>query len=263
MKRLPKVNRRVWIALELQARRRKRVRAAQAEAQAAPALPPSLLLDLVAYWKLDEDTGDIRVDATGHGLGLAEWEYFGDPSAPVGLMPGVIGGAAVFTDAANIGLKCDEAGGWESVDDFTVAGWVQFAAGGYDGQSVFMLDNCFWVGIRAYQEALQFGSWVDADPGYCYLQSDDGALTQGLWHHFAGVRQSGGLTLYLDGVAVATGAMTGPALVSLPVIRMGLGSGGYPLNGALDEFGLWQRALLPEEVVQLYAAGAGLAYEEF
>jgi len=36
--------------------------------------------------------------------------------------------------------------------------------------------------------------------------------------------------------------------------------GGGPMDGSLDEIGVWNRALSDEEVAQLYNGGNGLAY---
>ena len=46
-------------------------------------------------------------------------------------------------------------------------------------------------------------------------------------------------------------------------LLVGANPWGYPLNGALDELGLWTRALSATEVEQLYNEGNGLAYDWF
>jgi len=41
-------------------------------------------------------------------------------------------------------------------------------------------------------------------------------------------------------------------------IVIGCGPWGYPLNGSLDDLGIWTRALTSAEVARLYNDGAGL-----
>jgi len=78
------------------------------------------------------------------------------------------------------------------------------------------------------------------------------------------VRAGSSLTIYLNGTAAAADTLTSqPIYMSLPEMHLGCGGYGYPLNGALDEFGIWQRALAAEEVGQLYNGGSGLPLENF
>jgi hypothetical protein len=73
--------------------------------------------------------------------------------------------------------------------------------------------------------------------------------TDGLWHHYV-ITYDGTLgRVYIDGVLAATGALGGRGLGPLQAIGVGAGQG---LVGRLDELRLWTRALLPDEVVEVW-----------
>jgi hypothetical protein len=71
------------------------------------------------------------------------------------------------------------------------------------------------------------------------------------WHHLAGVRSGGHVTLFVDGVAVATGDEDGAGGAIAPGSDVALVLGGGPradLEGELAAVRLWDRALDPSEL---------------
>lgn len=88
------------------------------------------------------------------------------------------------------------------------------------------------------------------------VASCDRSLDAG-WHHLAGVRRDGVVTLYVDGVAASTGAGVDTAGGSIvPQAGTPLVLGGGPragFEGELSDVRLWDRALDPEEVGRLPA----------
>lgn len=84
------------------------------------------------------------------------------------------------------------------------------------------------------------------------LASLDRSLEPG-WHHLAGVRRGGSVTLFLDGEAVAAGSAAEPGSLDGPIVPGGspLVIGGGPrasFEGELAAVRLWARALEPDEV---------------
>ena len=82
------------------------------------------------------------------------------------------------------------------------------------------------------------------------VATHDQSLPPG-WHHFAGVRRGRCVTLFVDGVAVATGEGDGAdgAIDMRPDVPLVLGGGPRAgFEGDLAAVRLWDRALAPDEV---------------
>lgn len=81
--------------------------------------------------------------------------------------------------------------------------------------------------------------------------SEPGALN--VWEHYVCVYDAPNMTLYKNGVAVATNTYihTGAQSVNMP-LWIGRGVAGGNFQGSIDEVGIWTRALTPGEALQLY-----------
>jgi hypothetical protein len=78
---------------------------------------------------------------------------------------------------------------------------------------------------------------------------------RGAWHHFAGTYDQSNIRLYVDGAQVASAAYTTAMSVPASPISVGNFTGGNPINGPLQLFKLWNRALTASEVSAVFAAG--------
>lgn len=92
------------------------------------------------------------------------------------------------------------------------------------------------------------------------------ALTDSVWNHVAYTFLSQGTNtgierLYLNGAQVGTrtGAVPAPGTNGIEIGR-DTAIGNHFIDGRLDEYGYWRRALTAAEVAQLYGSGNGLAY---
>jgi BNR repeat-like domain/Concanavalin A-like lectin/glucanases superfamily len=136
---------------------------------------------------------------------------------------------------------------------FTAAAW--FRSTSPDTQAVL------WAHSRIDGEAKW---WIRLEPDLGRIRAllDSGTATRsvtapgnfadGTWHHVALVRGSGGVTLYVDGVAAGTGAaFTGSVSAAAATgIRVGSRVDGIndPMRGAADEVWFFDRALTAAEV---------------
>jgi hypothetical protein len=227
----------------------------------------SLRTALAAYWALEEEAHTVRRDAV-HGLGLYEYDFDGG-TPTVNQTNGFMGDAAQFTDDQNCCL-------WSSAlpdlsaGDFTLACWFWFIPDNYDGQALVSLGGTAWLAVRAFDNAVNFGLATTNAPGYAQIQTPNASVPEDSWTHCVAVKHGGTLRLYLNGVASAIGPCTGAVRPDMANGRfnatdliVGCNPWGYPLNGAIDELGCWQRALAATEVQQLYNSGAGLVYDWF
>jgi hypothetical protein len=109
---------------------------------------------------------------------------------------------------------------------FTMAGWFFLTAGAFEGVPLVVMD----YGSTSYAES---GLYLEATPAGMYVSSPAGAsswgainaaaaITQGVWHHFALVRNGAALKLYLDGVLIGTTNIAGATVFgSAPQVYIG------------------------------------------
>jgi hypothetical protein len=148
---------------------------------ATPAEP-----NLLAYWKLDEGTGNTAADASGNGhtLQLTPWGNWTSSSAPTGFDN---------PNALDVGYACSSDLGcknYHSVDtinlanqSFTVAMWFQRYIDGNDPAFFFSLGSApsayqtFYMGFRS-STIFTCGFWADD-------LDVSGSFTNTDWHHYA------------------------------------------------------------------------------
>ena len=89
-----------------------------------------------------------------------------------------------------------------------------------------------------------------------FLLTPPGAIVAGQWYHIAVVRQGGTVTIYLNGAVAAEGTVDGTRIAPMTdPLRVGRRASSQllPMNGVIDEIGVWNRALTVREVATLAA----------
>jgi hypothetical protein len=253
----PKINRRGWLATWAQGRRRAR--------RAANVPPVTLRTGLAAYWPLDEAAGLGRADVSGNGWDLSEFSFEPDWAtnpAVIGQTPGVVDNAAVFSDWVGWCLLAPS-GPDLGAGDFSLACWFNYTSDWYDNQALFYCGQ-FAAGIRPFEYRVWMSYFTDQPETWSGVASPEFSLNEGTWTHCVFVKAGATFRVYLNGADSGNlGTQTGAAVLHMNDLRLGIYDAGYPLNGALDEVGLWQRALSAAEVAQLYNYGDGLPYDWF
>jgi Concanavalin A-like lectin/glucanases superfamily len=95
----------------------------------------------------------------------------------------------------------------------------------------------------------------------CHLQSTN-TINDGHFHHVALTRQGVVYTFYIDGILDNSITASGMANIdNNAVMKAGISAcvgieNTLPFAGELDELGLWNRALSPEEIDAIYLAGS-------
>ncbi|MGH7687479.1 MAG: LamG-like jellyroll fold domain-containing protein [Candidatus Dormibacteria bacterium] len=224
----------------------------------SPSSPPS---GATGYWKLDENSGTSGFDATGAGhtaafIGATPYWTGGRINAGANLN----GGDALSVSSEDL----------TSTSQVSLSFWWYFASFPTDLEAIAFgsqwgTGNDFWVGTNAWTQGK-----IEVATGSASYNIVDYSPPGAGWHHYVVVLDrtlSGALggMLYIDGVAaVPTGVASSNAVggtFSNGTITLG-GSGGtaWALHGALDEVGLWNRALAAGEVATLDNRGSGLQY---
>jgi hypothetical protein len=195
---------------------------------------------LVGWWPFNgnanDQSGNGNNGTTGSGVTLTSDRFFSNNAA------------YDFNGSGNISLTSLPTTG---AQDFTISGWVKtnnttvrkgIACWGQDNpwQSTY-----FFVTNTGY---LNFGFAYNGGPQSSTFIADN------QWHHVAVTCISGLIQLYLDGQPTATALQMNP---NISGTNKALGanidnSGSNNFNGALDDIGIWNRALTQWEITNLY-----------
>ncbi len=231
---------------------------ASGSADAAGCIPTGLLDGLVGYWKLDDGTGSATArDSSGQGnngslIGVnadAEWVPGKSGTA---LELGGIGWVNVAPSTSIDGI----------VDQVTVASWIYLE--GTVMRYATAASRQIGSGIQQHYHVSLNG---DVKPNlFITTGVDDVALliakdavVPRTWVHLAGTYDGTNAVLYVNGVAVASQALTGTfAPDTTPLIIGGNGNDatGVPTElfpGRIDEVMLYHRALSAAEIGRLFA----------
>jgi hypothetical protein len=211
------------------------------------ALPPTACLPsyvptngLVGFWPFCGNANDVSGNGnngtTGSGVTLTSDRFFSSNAA------------YDFNGSGNISLTSLPTIGTQ---DFTISGWVKtnntavrkgIACWGQDNpwQSTY-----FFVTNTGY---LNFGLAYNGGPQSSTFIADN------QWHHVAVTCISGLVQLYLDGQRTASALQMNP---NISGANKALGanidnSGSNNFVGALDDIGIWNRALTQAEITGLY-----------
>lgn len=146
------------------------------------------------------------------------------------------GGASALLDATGDYITTPDHADWSLLGNFTVEAWVRRTAAGRD--AIFTKYSAPTAGILfdvgpADELRLILGAGS-------YITCSSGATTVpiGSWAHVAGVRNGGGLAVYINGTQVGTSAITGTVANSAGAVYLGRD----PLDttrdfgGHIDEF---------------------------
>ena len=215
-----------------------------------------LLTSLTSYYKLDEASGD-AIDPAGSNDGtvngavqnqtgkiLQAYEFDGvDDNINIDS----------FSIATNITLNC-----WAKLDDNPSSSPQYMIMKNPVNSEWGLFFNNVGNGTLTLRGGASSND-VTYDVG--------GSFTYGSWHMYTGVFSGTTGTLFLDGVQVATGtidAMGNDTVVGTNDIKIGVHtSSSYPLDGLMDEIGIWNKALNGTDVSNLYKGGQGLSYSQF
>lgn len=82
------------------------------------------------------------------------------------------------------------------------------------------------------------------------------------WNHIVILRDSGTLRSYVNGSANNTGTISGTVNDSTHFFAIGHAGEfiSFPLDGIIDELGIWKRKLEVSEIGELYNGGVGLSF---
>ena len=206
--------------------------------------------NLVAYYKLDGNSND----SVGSNNGT-------DTSITYGSSYGKIGQGAGF-NGSNSGVDLGNFTGVNSSSAMTVSAWVKKTSNINYGMIIAKGDVSAAGGVFELRNTGTTGKYeinirttVVKD---CLATS---VIPTGVWTHILAVYNGSDLRIYINGVLEnTTASVTGNLNSATTTTYLGRRTDGYYFGGALDEVGIWSRALSSTEVGELYNSGAGLTY---
>jgi hypothetical protein len=221
----------------------------------------SIVNGLIGYWPFDDGSGTTVRDTSGAGN---NGTLQGDATFGTGLMNG-----ALVLDGGTGYARVPSSPSLETITNtFTICAWVKFATNGTytvgDLQSVARkvideANNAF--PYTAYDLCAQdAGSGTFRARVAATRASDSTRATAlgnphpyGPWYHLVGVYDGSTLRIYVNGVQESTAALTGAVLQTGQALCIGrYGTVAEPVNGSIDDFRLYNRALTPSEIQSLY-----------
>jgi hypothetical protein len=223
---------------------------------------------LVAYWPMEEGSGDVTADVTGNGndgrlLGGVLWETAGAE----------VGSACLNFDGEDDLVEMDPfdvvGGGitlaaWIKPDDFDINDGRMISKAQEWGEN----DHWWMLSTIDPGSVLRFRLKTNDGQATTTLIADSGGLVAGEWAHVAATWDGSDMRLYKDGAEVGSTAKGGSEVATDPNLKVAIGSqpsdafAADPshvakyFDGLIDDVAVYSRALSPDELQQL-AGGAG------
>ncbi len=202
---------------------------------------------LIAWWKLDDGSGNIAIDSSGNAH---NGTLVGDTS----WVDGIVGGALAFDgdgDCVDIGKSPD----FDIKNQITVSAWIKVNEFNRNWQAIVAKGDRAWrlqrnVGESTLEFACSGLVVPGSDWGPIYGTTD---VNDGHWHHVAGVYDEEKLYLYIDGSLDASAEAPGNIRVNDEPVYIGENSQtpNRFWNGLIDDVRIYSYALSAEEISEI------------
>lgn len=202
---------------------------------------------LVAWWKLDDGSGNTAADYSGNNRN-------GTLTGDVSWVDGITGGALTF-DGDGDYVDMGKAPAFDIKNQITVSAWIKVSAFDKDWQTIVTKGDRAWRLQRNWNKStLEFACSGLVVPG-----SDWGPIygnidvNDGHWHHVAGVYDQEKIYLYIDGSLDASTTASGAIRVNEEPVYIGENSQ-MPnrfWNGLIDDVRIYNYALSAEEISEI------------
>jgi hypothetical protein len=170
---------------------------------------------------------------------------------------GFIGDGFVFNDGAVVLGE-----GFELAGAFTADAWVRFNESEFDRFQTVLNNHQMLLRKNDINEGNGFGLFVNLEDGTVEPRAhSESQIEPGVWTHVAGTWDGSELRIYLNGrldqAVPRSGSLTGEGVD----FQIGRGEQkdpySSPFSGSIDEVEIYDRALTPEEIMEIFTAGNG------
>jgi hypothetical protein len=220
-------------------------------------------LDVVAWWSLDEIMGTFA----GEHTGLHSGTHVGAPTPAAGQVQG-----ALSFDGVDDYVSVPDSSAWTFVGDFTIELWARWdipvdpanPVDAFAAHDVGGGDQVKWIFMMALAPlGLPGGPFLTFHINFPGSPNGGNGLwpvapfapSVDRWYHVAVTRDDSTFSFFVDGVLMSSAIE--PALIqdANAPLTLGQAEGGNFMNGQLDEIAIYNRALSPEELQAIAAAG--------
>ncbi len=211
------------------------------------------------YWRLGELSGTSAADQTGAASGTIKGGVtLGTPGALVGDSD-----TAMTFDGASGYVSVANRANLDPTGDLTVEAWVKPAVVGTVTGAIVQKGGSSGNSVWQYRLSLtSAGKWRGTvySGTTAFTVTDPGTASTTSWTYLALTRSGPLLTLYVNGVSVATAPASGATNTSTGVLAIGrTGSAATDyFKGAIDEVAFYPSALSSSRIYAHYAAGLQL-----
>jgi len=215
----------------------------------------NLTKGLAAYWRLDGNGHDSlgpypRGTYPLIGTGVPYGSY----------VDGIIG-LAMKQSGNNRSFQVKNGTKINLTKDFTLSFWAYRQASIYDNDAVFDNGAIYIAKRDAAPWNSRMGVYFYPSQGPQSVELIDnsgmGEPPLATWFHVVIFNKGGTAGIKVNNQGTATVSLAGLTLKNGPVVYIGQQQYGYPWQGSLDEFGIWDRALSDSEMTALYNRGKG------
>lgn len=222
----------------------------------------ALTTNLVAYWKLDESSGNAADSHSSNTLTNNNTVTY--TSAKLN------NGAAFGSPNTNKSLSRTDALGFTTDNTIvvSVSAWVKYSSFPVSDIGVaFSITSTNATRMLFGFRGDGSGNCADVEM-YCVgttggtMLSFSNVYSANTWYHVVWILDTTNSTskIYVNGSAVVTGTATYRTNTTNTAKSGIVENAGYPISGFADEVGVWSRALTATEVSQLYNGGNPLPY---
>lgn len=218
--------------------------------------PPTLTTGLIGYWKFDDGSGTNAVDSSGE-------DNTANLVRPATWGVGIVGGC-VSLNGTNGYVRVPSQPNLEQITNaVTIATWIKISPTG-DMQTIarkVLDENTNLYPYAAYDLVIQDNGTnftprmgvtrADSTRGLAYGNTHN----YGSWYYLVGTYDGTNVTIYVNGVQEGIAAFSGAIIQTPAPLCIGrYGTVAETVNGSIDEFRLYNRALSGSEVLNLYQA---------
>lgn len=205
----------------------------------------AIIDSLAVYYKLE----DVN-DASGAGKTLTN-----TGSVSFATAGKIDNSAGTFNTSQRLGRTSDNLG-ITATSDYSVNFWVNFTS----ASGAYIFD--FWTQSGGQRRDVIY---MDGTKFRTYLTPTDNpgvgsAISTATWYMVTMTKISGAYTLYVNTTGYAQTAGSSGGAFDRFSIGNPADSFGAPVNGIVDELGVWNKGLTTTEISELYNSGAGLQY---
>jgi len=204
----------------------------------------SVSSDLVAYWNFDEGTGTTAADSSGNGN---TGTLTNGPQWATGIT-----GKALYFDGIGDNIIVADSNSLDLTGPYTLSAWVNPAATFTDFRSILVKNYSY------YLYASVAGYCGDGSPlgGFNGTRANTVCqpplLPVNTWTHLSLTYDGSTLTLYRNGVAVASSAASEALSPTTGTLQIGASQYGENFQGLIDEVRIYRRALTATEIQSIY-----------